>query len=469
MAGPVYPWGLFPWGLFPWGGVQLQQNGMVPMSVLQISIQTARPVLDLQNTFEINKASAKHEVMQKLQQFISSVQTGTESGPLDVGPPNISLAVLEAAVAAIGTLTFDAVVAGDTFVINGITYTGVAAITGNNQFLIGGTDAETAANAADAIVESINDLTFAAPVVDNAFVINGVLFTMVNSNPTVNQVVLGHNLTFAGVINGSRFEIAGNGFQAISPNLVVNTTAGSNFLSSVIGISTINIGDYISCDGVTFGTRVTAIDLDNGVVTLSAPATSTNVVEIALSNASPRAFLRSSTDTLTVVQAVDAINFNMNSYNISAVAVGTTAGLAASGILNQQISVIGGPDITAIANNSLTAANAIYAITNSPNEIVSDNVSATSLGNVLTLIPVNADIPQIFVTGSTNIPAIATNINTNFVTAIANGTVISITALYPGILGNLVTITGSTDTNITASGTNLELGTNDIEAISFNF
>lgn len=187
MAGPFFAWGQFPWGVSPWGGYQLTQSQQVHMSTLQVAIQTDRTIADLINKFET--AGGKHEIVQRLQNYVSSVQTGTEGAVAAGQPPAIGFAILEQAVAAFGTLTFAASTAGDTFTVNSVVFTAVAGAPGANQFQIGGTNAQAAASAASAINASISPRIQGYVTASSA----GAVVTVTSAFPGIsgNQTTLG--------------------------------------------------------------------------------------------------------------------------------------------------------------------------------------------------------------------------------------------------------------------------------------
>lgn len=126
------------------------------MSVLKLKLTTGTAVNQLVRSFET--PGGNHSIAQRIENFISSLQTGTK-GAAGVGlPPSINIDIQDNEVQASGGLTFISVVATNTFSINGVTFTAVASAPTNNQFVVGGTDIITAANAAAAINASTSAL-----------------------------------------------------------------------------------------------------------------------------------------------------------------------------------------------------------------------------------------------------------------------------------------------------------------------
>jgi hypothetical protein len=77
-------------------------------------------------------------------------------GTSSVGLSGLSALGVYRGTAAAGTLTFGSAVSGDTFSINGVTFTAVNSGAGAQQFNVGGSSAVTASNAASAINNSTN-------------------------------------------------------------------------------------------------------------------------------------------------------------------------------------------------------------------------------------------------------------------------------------------------------------------------
>jgi hypothetical protein len=90
---------------------------------------------------------------------LPAIATGT-SNPVtglaqEVYNPHIVEVGFDAGVAASGTITLNAVVAGNIVTVNGVAFTARAVAPAANEFLVGGSDTETAANLAAAINASV--------------------------------------------------------------------------------------------------------------------------------------------------------------------------------------------------------------------------------------------------------------------------------------------------------------------------
>lgn len=126
------------------------------MSVLNVAITSGRPDNQLEAWFET--AGGNQAIAQRLINFITGVQSGSELAAGTSSPPSIAFSVQGNTVQASGTLIFDTVIATDAFVINGVTFTCVASGATGNQFNIGASDVLTAASAAAAINASATAL-----------------------------------------------------------------------------------------------------------------------------------------------------------------------------------------------------------------------------------------------------------------------------------------------------------------------
>lgn len=126
------------------------------MSVLNVAITTGRPDSYLESNFEV--PGGNHAIAQRLLNYVNAVQTGSELAAGAGSPPSIAFSVQGNEVQAHGSFIFDGVVATNTFVINGVTFTAVASGAGANQFNVGASDTETAVNAAAAVNASVTAL-----------------------------------------------------------------------------------------------------------------------------------------------------------------------------------------------------------------------------------------------------------------------------------------------------------------------
>lgn len=124
------------------------------MGQLNLAISTGRDDATLKAMFETPGTSPKHETAQRLQNFLTSVSTGTESGPSGAAP-TIAISIEGQATAASGTLT---VATGgssnnQTCSVAGVTLTAKTsgAVPANGEFNISATAATQATNMAATI------------------------------------------------------------------------------------------------------------------------------------------------------------------------------------------------------------------------------------------------------------------------------------------------------------------------------
>lgn len=126
------------------------------MSVLKLKITTGRPDTYLTSQFEtVGGAKA---IAQRIAQYVERVLSGNEKAASSSAPPSINIEVQGNQVQASGTYTFASVIATNTILINGVTFTCVASGATGNQFNVGGTDTLTAVAAAAAINASATAL-----------------------------------------------------------------------------------------------------------------------------------------------------------------------------------------------------------------------------------------------------------------------------------------------------------------------
>ncbi len=126
------------------------------MSTLNLAIQTGRSTAQLGLSFET--AAGPHSLAQRIQNYVSSVQTGTELAGGAGLPPSIAISIKENAVRASATLTCVTVVDTNTVVINGVTFTAVSAAPSTNEFVRATSNTTTATNLAAAINASVTAL-----------------------------------------------------------------------------------------------------------------------------------------------------------------------------------------------------------------------------------------------------------------------------------------------------------------------
>lgn len=127
------------------------------MGQLNLQIASGRDDATLKRIFESPGQSAKYGIAQKAADFITSLSTGTERGPVGAAP-SIAISIEGQAVAASGEFALDTVIATDAISINGVSFTCVASGATGNQFNVGADDEETAVNLAAAINASVTAL-----------------------------------------------------------------------------------------------------------------------------------------------------------------------------------------------------------------------------------------------------------------------------------------------------------------------
>ena len=122
------------------------------MGVLKLKLSTSRSNIDLKTTFET--PTGKEAVATRLMNFLTSLATGTERG----SPPSIAISIEGNETPASATVTFSGVAtAGDTVIINGVTFT-ANAVAGANQWAVGASASASASGLAAAINASVTAL-----------------------------------------------------------------------------------------------------------------------------------------------------------------------------------------------------------------------------------------------------------------------------------------------------------------------
>lgn len=123
------------------------------MATLRLSVYTAKTAQTLARDYE-RPLSAKYPDVQACADLLQSILAGDQAG----GPPSVSVNVKENAVRASGTFTFASIANTNTLAINGVTFTCVTSGATGNQFNVGASDTEAAANAVIAINASVTAL-----------------------------------------------------------------------------------------------------------------------------------------------------------------------------------------------------------------------------------------------------------------------------------------------------------------------
>lgn len=126
------------------------------MGVLELKISTLRDNASLKQAFET--PGGKHEITNRITNFLTSVQAGNELAGGVGSPPSIAISIQGNGTRASGTLTLTTVIAANNFGINGVAFTGVASGATANQFNIGVSDTLTAVNIAAAVNASVSAL-----------------------------------------------------------------------------------------------------------------------------------------------------------------------------------------------------------------------------------------------------------------------------------------------------------------------
>lgn len=125
-------------------------------STLRITLVSARDNGWLTTNFET--AGGSRAIAQRLAQYIERISTGNESAYSAGNPPSIVMNIKGNAVRASATLTCVSVIATDTVVINGVTFTAVDSGASTNQFVRASSNTTTATNLAAAINASATAL-----------------------------------------------------------------------------------------------------------------------------------------------------------------------------------------------------------------------------------------------------------------------------------------------------------------------
>lgn len=186
------------------------------MSILICTVSTARPTAQLVSLFET--AGGKHTIAQRFQNFINSLQTGSELAFSSSVPPTLAFSIQENATRASGTIIFSgAATADDTVLINGVTFTAVASGATGNQWNVGLTATATADNLAAAINASATALVSAQVTASAA---SGTL-TITSKNYGVfgNQTTIAEGVDFGNVMTVSGARLTGGAADATALSL----------------------------------------------------------------------------------------------------------------------------------------------------------------------------------------------------------------------------------------------------------
>lgn len=175
------------------------------MSTLITKITTAKTTATLARDYERSTSSSRADV-QAVADLLQSVISGGQ-----YGGPSVVVSVREAAVRASGTFTLTSVVATNTCTVNGVTFTAIASGAGANQFNVGASDTETAANLAASINASVTALvagyvtaTSALTVVTVSSADYGIFGNQATITGTTNIVASGGRLTLGAADAGAK-------------------------------------------------------------------------------------------------------------------------------------------------------------------------------------------------------------------------------------------------------------------------
>lgn len=127
------------------------------MSQLNLAISSRRDDATLKAMFETPGTIASKSIANKLVTFLTGLATGSELGPSG-SAPSIAISIHGQATPASGTFTFVSIANTNTLTINGVVFTCVTSGATGNQFNVGASDTEAAANAAIAINASVTAL-----------------------------------------------------------------------------------------------------------------------------------------------------------------------------------------------------------------------------------------------------------------------------------------------------------------------
>lgn len=126
------------------------------MGVLNLAITTKRPTADLTAKFET--VGGKNTILQRIINYLESISGGCELAQDATHPPSVAISVQGNAVQALATLTCVSVIATDTVVINGVTFTARNSAPAANEFVRATSNTTTATNLAAAINASVTAL-----------------------------------------------------------------------------------------------------------------------------------------------------------------------------------------------------------------------------------------------------------------------------------------------------------------------
>lgn len=162
------------------------------MAILTVEINTAINAETLERDYQ-KSTSAKYSVCQGIATLIQSILSGNQHNP------SITVSIPQDAAQASGTFTFASIAAGNTLTINGVVFTAESSGAGANQFNIGSSDTEAAANAAASINASASPLVNEFVTATSALGV--ITVTAINPGVEGNDVTItgGTHVTASGV------------------------------------------------------------------------------------------------------------------------------------------------------------------------------------------------------------------------------------------------------------------------------
>lgn len=182
------------------------------MAVLKLAISSARDDTTLEQQFET--AGGARQIAQRIVNYINSLFTGSESAMSSSIPPQIAISIQENEVQASGTLTCVSVIATNSVVINGVSFTAVDSAPGTNEFVRTADNAVTATNLAAAINASATALIsgyVTASALSNVVTVTSVFYGLSGNQATMS--------TTGGTITSSVTRLASGAVDATAQTL----------------------------------------------------------------------------------------------------------------------------------------------------------------------------------------------------------------------------------------------------------
>lgn len=164
------------------------------MATLKLSLSLSKR--DTATLVAMVEGSRPSALIQRVADLVLNFNTGSER------PGTFISRVEENGTQATGTCTFASIQANDTFTINGTTFTCVASGATGNQFNVGASDTQAAANAAAAVNASATAIVNQAVTASAA---SGVVtFTSIEYSFTGNWITLASSNNTRAAVSGAR-------------------------------------------------------------------------------------------------------------------------------------------------------------------------------------------------------------------------------------------------------------------------